>query len=68
MIPSHEDEAGNKLKGPDPYVWKYSSAIAVEVEMSPQKSRQQMVKNYSKNKMLYASISFVVTSDNKPRL
>ena len=48
MIPSHEDEAGNKLKAADPYVWNHSSAIAVEVKMSPQKSREHMVKKYRK--------------------
>ncbi len=29
------DKSGNELKAPNPYAWDYSSAIAVEVEMSP---------------------------------
>jgi hypothetical protein len=35
---------------PNPYVWDYSSAIAVEIEKSPEKSKAQLQKNYRKNK------------------
>jgi predicted HTH transcriptional regulator len=35
----------------------------VEVEMAPQKNREQVQKNYRKNAEVYASIRFVVTSD-----
>ena len=52
---------------PNPYVWDYSSAVAVEVEMAPQKSREQVLKNYRKNAEVYASIRFVVTSDNNAK-
>jgi Helicase HerA, central domain/TraM recognition site of TraD and TraG len=59
-----EDKRGNKSRVPDPYNWDYSTAIAVEVEMSPQKSREQLLQNYSKNKRVYAQIRFVATSEN----
>jgi DNA helicase HerA-like ATPase len=59
-----EDKRGNKSRVPDPYNWDYSTAIAVEVEMSPQKSREQLLKNYTKNKGGYAQIRFVTTSEN----
>ena len=32
--------------------------------MAPQKNREQVLKNYRKNEEVYASIRFVVTSDN----
>ena len=57
------DRDGNELRMPDPYYWDYSSKIAVEVEMAPQKNREQVQKNYRKNAEVYASIRFVVTSD-----
>jgi hypothetical protein len=59
-----EDKAGNELTISNPYAWDYASAIAVEVEMSPQKSREQVLKNYSKDKGVYTQIRFVVTSEN----
>ena len=59
-----EDKRGNKSRVPDPYNWDYSTAIAVEVEMSPQKSKEQLLKNYGKNKRGYAQIRFVATSEN----
>ena len=59
-----KDKLGNELRMPNPYLWDYSSAMAVEVEMSPQKSKEQVLKNYRKNEAAYASIRFVVTSDN----
>ena len=34
----------------NPYVWDYTTANAVEIEMSPQKSKEQLLKNYQKNK------------------
>ncbi len=52
------------MKAPNPYAWDYSSAIAVEVEMSPQKSRNQLLKNFKKKMGTYFKIRFVVTSDN----
>jgi hypothetical protein len=57
-----EDKNGSELRISNPYAWDYSSAIAVEVEMSPQKSKGQVLKNYHKNKGVYAQIRFVVTS------
>ncbi|MGA2666379.1 MAG: hypothetical protein ABSF83_15695, partial [Nitrososphaerales archaeon] len=59
-----EDGKGYDSRIPSPYVWDYSTAIAVEVEMSPQKSQGQLLKNYRKNKGVYAQIRFVVTSEN----
>jgi len=59
-----KDKLGNELRMPNPYLWDYSSAVAVEVEMSPQKSGAQLLKNYRKNAAAYASIRFVVTSSN----
>ena len=61
------DKSGNKLRIPNPYAWDYSSVVAVEVEMSPQKSREQVLKNYRKNKAFYALIRFVVTSEANAR-
>jgi predicted transcriptional regulator len=57
------DKDGNELRMPDPYHWDYSSMDAVEVEMAPQKNREQVQKNYRKNADSYSSIRFVVTSD-----
>ena len=54
-----------EAKVPSAYAWDYSSAIAVEVEMSPQKNREQVKKNYNKNKGVYALVRFVVTSENQ---
>ena len=59
-----KDRDGNELRMPDPYYWDYSSMVAVEVEMAPQKNREQVLKNYRKNAALYASIRFVVTSSS----
>ena len=59
-----KDKLGNELRMPDPYVWDNSSTTAVEVEMSPQKNKEQVLKNYWKNAAAYASIRFVVTSSN----
>jgi len=61
------DKNGNELRGPNAYAWDYSSVVAVEVEMSPQKSREQVLKNYRKNKAFYALIRFVVTTDDHAR-
>jgi len=61
------DKSGNELRGPNAYAWDYSSVTAVEVEMSPQKSREQVLKNYRKNKAFYALIRFVVTTDEHAR-
>ncbi|MDE1853266.1 MAG: type IV secretory system conjugative DNA transfer family protein [Thaumarchaeota archaeon] len=55
---------GNEMRGPNAYAWDYSSVVAVEVEMSPQKGREQVLKNYRKNKAFYAMIRFVATSDD----
>jgi hypothetical protein len=59
-----EEKKGAETKAPSAYAWDYSSAIAVEVEMSPQKSQDQVKKNYSKNKGVYTFVRFVVTSEN----
>ncbi|MDG7011920.1 MAG: TraM recognition domain-containing protein [Nitrososphaerota archaeon] len=61
------DKSGNELRIPNPYAWDYSSVVAVEVEMSPQKSREQALKNYRKNKAFYAMVRFVVTSEANAR-
>jgi hypothetical protein len=58
-----KDRDGNELRMPDPYNWDYSSMVAVEVEMAPQKNKEQVQKNYRKNESFYASIRFVVTSE-----
>jgi hypothetical protein len=58
-----KDRDGNELRMPDPYYWDYSTVVAVEVEMAPQKNKDQVLKNYRKNTDFYASIRFVVTSD-----
>jgi len=59
-----EEKKGGESKVPSAYAWDYSSATAVEIEMSPQKSREQVMKNYNKNKAAYSLIRFVVTSKN----
>ena len=64
MLSVTVDRNGNELRGPNAYLWDYTSVVAVEVEMSPQKSREQVLKNYRKNKAFYAVIRFVVTSDD----
>ena len=58
-----KDRDGNELRLPDPYYWDYSTLVAVEVEMAPQKNRDQVIKNYHKNEDVYTLIRFVVTSD-----
>ncbi|MGH9918491.1 MAG: winged-helix domain-containing protein, partial [Nitrososphaerales archaeon] len=58
-----KDKEGNELRMPSPYDWDYSSVLAVEVEMAPQKNKEQVLKNYHKNVSFYTSIRFVVTSD-----
>lgn len=58
-----KDKAGNEFRAPNPYAWDYTSVTAVEVEMSPQKSREQVLKNYRKNRAFYALIRFVATSE-----
>jgi len=63
MLSVTVDKNGNELRGPNAYAWDYTSVVAVEVEMTPQKSREQVLKNYRKNKAFYAMIRFVVTSD-----
>jgi predicted transcriptional regulator len=56
-----------EAKVPSGYAWDYSSATAVEVEMSPQKNREQVKKNFNKNKGVYALVRFVVTSENQAK-
>jgi hypothetical protein len=58
------DKSGNELRGPNAYAWDYTSVVAVKVEMSPQKSREQVLKNYRKYKAFYTMIRFVVASDD----
>jgi predicted transcriptional regulator len=62
-----QEKGAAEAKVPSAYAWDYSSAIAVEVEMSPQKSREQMKKNFEKNKGAYALVRFVVTSENNAK-
>jgi predicted transcriptional regulator len=62
-----QEKGAAEAKVPSAYAWDYSSAIAVEVEMSPQKSREQVKKNYDKNRGAYALVRFVVTSENNAR-
>ena len=59
-----KDKMGNDHKISNPHVWDYTTATAVEIEMSPQKSKGQLLKNYHKNKDSYEQIRFVVTSLN----
>jgi hypothetical protein len=46
----------------NPFIWGNTTATAVEIEMSPLKNKQQVLKNYNKNKTSYKRIRFVVTS------
>ena len=65
VMTTEDAENGNlPQRIPNPYVWDYTSAKAVEIEMSPEKSRVQLRKNYEKNKRFYSTIRFVVTSDD----
>ena len=59
-----KDKFGNDQRIPNPYVWDYTTATAVEIEMSPLKNKEQVLKNYHKNKEFYKQIRFVVTSEN----
>ena len=59
-----QEKGAAEAKVPSAYAWDYSSATAVEVEMSPQKSREQVKKNYEKNRGAYVLVRFVVTSEN----
>jgi hypothetical protein len=59
-----KDKLGNDKRISNPWVWDYTTATAVEIEMSPLKSKEQVLKNYHKNKTLYQQIRFVVTSEN----
>jgi TraM recognition site of TraD and TraG/Helicase HerA, central domain len=59
-----KDKLGNDKRISNPYVWDYTTATAVEIEMSPLKSKDQVLKNYQKNKTFYEQIRFVVTSEN----
>jgi hypothetical protein len=59
-----KDKMGNDQKISNPHVWDYTTATAVEIEMSPQKSKEQLLRNYHKNKDVYEQIRFVVTSMN----
>jgi len=62
-----KDKDGNELRQPDPYYWDYSTLVAVEVEMAPQKNKEQVIRNYHKNEDVYTLIRFVVTSDINAR-
>jgi len=59
-----KDKYGNDQRILNPWVWNYTTATAVEIEMSPLKSKGQVLKNYQKNKAFYKQIRFVVTSEN----
>ena len=59
-----KDKYGNDQRILNPWVWNYMTATAVEIEMSPLKNKNQVLKNYQKNKASYKLIRFVVTSDN----
>jgi hypothetical protein len=59
-----KDKYGNDQRILNPWVWNYTTATAVEIEMSPMKSKEQVLKNYQKNKAFYKQIRFVVTSEN----
>jgi len=59
-----KDKYGNDQRILNPWVWNYTTATAVEIEMSPLKSKEQVLKNYQKNKAFYKLIRFVVTSEN----
>ncbi len=59
-----KDKLGNDQRISNPYAWDYTTATAVEIEMSPLKSKEQVLRNYRKNKGVYEQIRFVVTSEN----
>ena len=59
-----KDKMGNDQRISNPHVWDYTTATAVEIEMSPLKSKEQLLRNYHKNKDSYEQIRFVVTSLN----
>jgi hypothetical protein len=59
-----KDKLGNDQVISNPYAWDYTRATAVEIEMSPLKSKNQVLRNYRKNKDVYEQIRFVVTSKN----
>jgi hypothetical protein len=59
-----KDKFGNDKRISNPWRWDYTTAVAVEIEMSPLKNKEQVLKNYRKNKTLYREIRFVVTSKN----
>jgi hypothetical protein len=59
---------GNDHKISNPHVWDYTTLTTVKIEMSPQKSKEQLLKNYHKNKDVYEQIRFVVTSLNHEQL
>jgi hypothetical protein len=59
-----KDKYGNDQRILNPWVWNYTTATAVEIEMSPLKNKVQVIKNYQKNKAFYKLIRFVVTSEN----
>ena len=59
-----KDKYGNDQRILNPWVWNYTTATAVEIEMSPLKNKEQVIKNYQKNKAFYKLIRFVVTSEN----
>jgi hypothetical protein len=64
MVATIEEKKGTEVKAPSAYAWDYASATAVEVEMSPQKSKAQVKENYRKNAGEYALVRFVVTSES----
>ena len=49
-----KDKLGNELRMPTRTSGTTRSTTAVEVEMSPQKNKEQVLKNYRKNKGVYA--------------
>jgi hypothetical protein len=59
-----KDKFGNDRRISNPWRWDYTTAIAVEIEMSPLKNKEQVLKNYHKDKTLYREIGFIVTSKN----
>jgi len=57
-----KDKFGNDQTIKNPFIWDLKTATAVEVEMSPLKNKEQVLKNYNKNRTSYKRIRFVVTS------
>jgi hypothetical protein len=57
-----KDKFGNDQTIKNPFIWDNTTATAVEIEMSPLKNKQQVLRNYNKNKTSYKRIRFVVTS------